>query len=87
VKSIADIDGATTEEIESFLADVGAEDFRKQLAETIAEPRSIRAWLAGMAMQGFVTNNGTDTPDATIARWSCSLADAVIATLDGKETP
>ena len=40
---------------------------------------SLRDWFAGMALQGFVTNNGTETPDGALAEWSYDVADAMLA--------
>lgn len=40
---------------------------------------SLRDWFAGMALQGFATNNGTDTPDGILAVWSYNVADAMLA--------
>jgi len=92
VKSIADIDGATTEEIDSFLADVEAEDFRKQLTEFIAEPRSIRVWLAGMALQGYLAGRNNTRAENPMnfeadraAKDCCHYADALIAHLASRE--
>lgn len=46
---------------------------------------SLRDWFAGMALQGFATNNGTDTADQIIAGWSYGLADAMLTAREGKE--
>jgi hypothetical protein len=39
---------------------------------------TLRDYFAAAALQGFVTNNGTDTADGALAEWSYSLADAMI---------
>ncbi len=46
---------------------------------------SLRDWFAGMALQGFATNNGTDTADQIIAGGSYGLADAMLTAREGKE--
>jgi hypothetical protein len=40
---------------------------------------TLRDYFAAAALQGLVTNNGTDTPDGLLATWSYSLADAMLA--------
>lgn len=45
---------------------------------------SKREWLAGMALQGYLVNNGTDTPEGAIVEWSLSTADAMLAALSKK---
>jgi hypothetical protein len=41
---------------------------------------TLRDYFAAAALQGFVTNNGTDTAEEALAAWSYSLADAMLAT-------
>ena len=45
---------------------------------------SKREWFAGMALQGFLVNNGTDTHEGAIIEWSLSTADAMLAALAEK---
>ena len=40
---------------------------------------ALRDWFAGMALQGLMVKNGTDTPQSTLASWSYSSADAMLA--------
>lgn len=40
---------------------------------------TLRDYFAAAALQGFVTNNGTDTADGTLAAWAYLLADAMLA--------
>ena len=39
---------------------------------------TLRDYFAAAALQGFVTNNGTDTAEGALAAWSYSLADAMV---------
>ena len=46
---------------------------------------TLRDYFAAAALQGFVTNNGTDnTADGTLAEWAYTLADAMIKARKGK---
>ena len=45
---------------------------------------SIRDYFAAAALQGFITNNGTDTAEGALAAWSYSLADAMLAARKGE---
>jgi len=37
-----------------------------------------REWFAGMALQGLMVENGTDTPDSNLAAWAYAAADAML---------
>ena len=47
---------------------------------------SLRAWFAGMAMQGLITNPDTVSEVEIVAKFSIQYADALIAELE-KEKP
>jgi hypothetical protein len=52
-----------------------------------AEGMTYREWLAGLAMRGFLASGKfADIPDIpkTVARWSVSHADSLIAELEKK---
>jgi hypothetical protein len=44
---------------------------------------TLRDYFAAAALQGFVTNNGTDTAEGALAAWSYSLADSMIKARKG----
>jgi hypothetical protein len=39
---------------------------------------ALRDYFAAAALQGFVVNNSTDTPDAVLCEWAYSAADAML---------
>jgi hypothetical protein len=48
---------------------------------------SIRDYFAAAALTGFATNNETVTSDLVLAKWSYSVADAMIEVRKGGEQP
>ncbi len=45
---------------------------------------TLRDYFAAAALQGFVTNNGTDFTSIKLAEWSYSQADAMIEARKGE---
>jgi hypothetical protein len=56
MRTLNDIHGAPDAEIDSYLGDVSAVDFRRHVAEFSGEQRNLRDWFAGMALQGVMVN-------------------------------
>jgi len=44
---------------------------------------TLRDYFAAAALQGYVTNNGTDFADGALAEWAYNLADAMLAARKG----
>lgn len=67
-------DGGPAFPIDSYMLNPNATE--KEIKE--AQGMTLRDVFATAALNGFVTNNGTDTADGALAEWSYSLADAMI---------
>jgi hypothetical protein len=50
-----------------------------------AEGMSLRAWLTGMAMQGYAANPRIVAEDEVVAMWSVNLAAATLEVLEKRE--
>jgi hypothetical protein len=72
-------DGGAAFPIDSYMLNPNATE--KEIKE--AQGMTLRDYFAAAALQGFVTNNGTDTADGTLAAWAYSLADAMIEARKG----
>lgn len=85
MKTFNDIYSANDAEIDSYLGDVSAVDFRRHVDEFSGKQRSLRDWFAGMALQGMLAcpldAPGEDYPDKRdkLCRVAFEYADAMLA--------
>ena len=74
-------DGGAAFPIDSYILNPNATE--KEIKE--AQGMTLRDYFAAAALQGFITNNGTDnTADGTLAEWAYTLADAMIEARKGE---
>ena len=86
MRTLNDIHGANDAEINSYLGDVSAVDFRRHVAEFSGEQRTLRDWFAGMALQGQLSSIETsaamskaNVTGLEFARVCYEWADAMLA--------
>lgn len=79
MRTLNDIHGANDAEINSYLGDVSAVDFRQHVAEFSGEQRTLRDWFAGMFIQGGDPIDFDIRDRHEVAKYAYLMADAMLA--------